>query len=113
MPVPKPVSSMFHWSKKAVITGATGSIGFAIARRFAQEGASVVLAGRNKTKLEQQYNAIALNADTKSEQIHSMHCFDVRNASGWEGLVTEHVSCPHFIHLSHLSTTSKHQCPPT
>lgn len=37
--------------KTAVVTGGAGGIGFAIASRFAHEGASVVLAGRTQSKL--------------------------------------------------------------
>ncbi|KAK3361053.1 hypothetical protein B0T24DRAFT_122062 [Lasiosphaeria ovina] len=44
--------------KTAAITGATGGIGFAIATRFAQEGASVVLLGRSKAKLERALSGI-------------------------------------------------------
>lgn len=36
--------------KVAVITGATGGIGAAIARRFAHEGASLILVGRNQSR---------------------------------------------------------------
>ena len=35
-----------------VVTGASGNIGEGIIRRFAAEGANVVLTGRNKDKLE-------------------------------------------------------------
>lgn len=38
-------------SRSCIITGATGGIGFAIARRFAHEGAKVFLVGRDQAKL--------------------------------------------------------------
>jgi NAD(P)-dependent dehydrogenase (short-subunit alcohol dehydrogenase family) len=48
--------------KVAVITGATSGIGEATARRFAEEGASVVVAGRNATKGEAVAAALGGNA---------------------------------------------------
>ncbi|KAK3320611.1 hypothetical protein B0T19DRAFT_244073 [Cercophora scortea] len=39
--------------KTVAITGGAGGIGFAIATRFAREGASVVLLGRNEEKLQE------------------------------------------------------------
>ncbi|KAK3683428.1 hypothetical protein B0T22DRAFT_247185 [Podospora appendiculata] len=39
--------------KTVAITGGAGGIGFAIAKRFAHEGASVVLLGRNERKLQE------------------------------------------------------------
>jgi 3-oxoacyl-[acyl-carrier protein] reductase len=39
--------------KKAVIYGGGGSIGRAVARAFAREGATVFLAGRTRAKLEE------------------------------------------------------------
>jgi 3-oxoacyl-[acyl-carrier protein] reductase len=38
--------------KTAVVYGAAGSVGSAVARSFAREGASVVLAGRTQAALE-------------------------------------------------------------
>ena len=38
--------------KTAVVYGAAGSVGSAVARAFAREGASVVLAGRTQAALE-------------------------------------------------------------
>ena len=38
--------------KIALVTGATRGIGFAISRRFAEEGATVVLSGRSLDKLD-------------------------------------------------------------
>jgi len=50
----------------ALITGATGSIGSAVSRRFAVEGATVVLSGRSEEKLQalqQQLKEEGLNTD--------------------------------------------------
>jgi 3-oxoacyl-[acyl-carrier protein] reductase len=48
-------------NKVAVIYGAGGSIGGAVARAFAREGARVFLAGRTKAKLDQVADAIRSN----------------------------------------------------
>ena len=45
--------SMLLENKVCIVYGAGGSIGSAIARRFAREGASVYLAGRTQAKLDQ------------------------------------------------------------
>jgi 3-oxoacyl-[acyl-carrier protein] reductase len=45
--------------KRAVVFGAGGSIGAAVAKAFAAEGAEVFLAGRTKSKLEQVAREIA------------------------------------------------------
>ncbi|KDB56561.1 oxidoreductase [Anaplasma phagocytophilum str. MRK] len=42
----------------ALITGASGSIGSAVAKRYAAEGASVVLASRNVSKMKALYDSI-------------------------------------------------------
>jgi 3-oxoacyl-[acyl-carrier protein] reductase len=44
--------------KRAVIFGAGGSIGSAVAREFAAEGAEVYLAGRSKSNVEDVTNQI-------------------------------------------------------
>ncbi|MEO0436774.1 MAG: SDR family NAD(P)-dependent oxidoreductase [Pseudomonadota bacterium] len=46
-------------AKRAVITGATGGIGEATARRFIEEGASVVLAARSGDKLDELARRLA------------------------------------------------------
>ncbi|KAK4150299.1 hypothetical protein C8A00DRAFT_46276 [Chaetomidium leptoderma] len=81
--------------KTAVVTGASGGIGFAIASRFAYEGANVVLAGRTHSKLEhslERLREIEIKPEqaTLKPQAHSTHCFDVREMQAWKGLVKAH-----------------------
>ncbi len=45
--------------KTAIITGATGGIGSATARKFIDEGANVVLAGRDQVRLDEAKAALA------------------------------------------------------
>ncbi|PYS99695.1 MAG: oxidoreductase [Acidobacteria bacterium] len=47
--------------KVAVVTGATGGIGEAIAKRFLEEGASVMLVGRSAEKLQATRNRLESN----------------------------------------------------
>ncbi|MFQ3845467.1 SDR family oxidoreductase [Staphylococcus pseudoxylosus] len=60
--------------KVAIVTGAKGGIGLATAKMFAEQGASVALADKNKPKEEVQklveagYNAIAIECDVSNEQ---------------------------------------------
>ena len=44
--------------KTALITGSTGGIGLAIARKLAVEGAKVIIAGRTQAKLDQAVGSI-------------------------------------------------------
>jgi NAD(P)-dependent dehydrogenase (short-subunit alcohol dehydrogenase family) len=44
--------------KTALVTGSTGGIGLAIAQKLAVEGAKVVVAGRNKAKLDEAVESI-------------------------------------------------------
>ena len=45
-------------SKKALVTGSTAGIGFAIASLLAQEGASVVVSGRSQPRVERAVQRI-------------------------------------------------------
>jgi len=67
--------------KVAVITGATGGIGAAIARRFAEEGAKLVLAGRNQARAAQLLEALRSSGATADFAIG-----DVRSEEFFDGL---------------------------
>src|SRR5690606_39409560 len=60
--------------KVAIITGAGSGFGSAIARRFAAEGAKVVLADVNVKRLEDELADIGKDAlDRKSTRLNSSH----------------------------------------
>jgi 3-oxoacyl-[acyl-carrier protein] reductase len=58
--------------KIALVTGATRGIGFAISRRFAEEGATVVLSGRSLDKLDTA--AAEISAANPGAQIVGVSC---------------------------------------
>src|SRR5260221_11689602 len=47
--------------KTALITGSTGGIGLAIARKLAVEGARVIIAGRTQARLDQAVESIRID----------------------------------------------------
>ena len=47
--------------KAAVVTGGSSGIGFAIAKRFVDEGAFVFITGRRQKELDEAVNAIGSN----------------------------------------------------
>jgi len=67
--------------RTAAITGATGGIGFAIASRFAKEGARVVLLGRDNTKLEQALNKIQAAGPQQQHTFHVQR--SITELSSW------------------------------
>lgn len=73
--------------KTVAITGATGGIGSAIATRFAQEGAKLLLIGRSQEKLD------ALHAQQTNQQPghHKTALLDLTNPqSDWPGITSAH-----------------------
>jgi NAD(P)-dependent dehydrogenase (short-subunit alcohol dehydrogenase family) len=54
-------------NKKALVTGSTAGIGFAIASLLAHEGASIVVNGRSRQRVEQAVQRI--RAETKNAQV--------------------------------------------
>lgn len=55
--------------KVALVTGAAGNIGVVISRRYLEEGATVILVGRNRAKLE--ITRTALLKQTKAKAAHA------------------------------------------
>src|SRR6266496_1057317 len=54
-------------NKKALVTGSTAGIGFAVASLLAQEGAAVVVNGRSQQRVEEAVNRI--RRDKKGAQV--------------------------------------------
>jgi 3-oxoacyl-[acyl-carrier protein] reductase len=77
-------------NKNAVIYGAGGAIGSAVARVFAREGAKVFLAGRTRTKLDAVANEISVaggaaetaQVDALDERSLEKHIVEVINKAG-------------------------------
>ena len=102
--IPRAVPSLV--GKTVAITGATGGIGFAIARRFAQEGSKVVLLGRNSTLLQESLDRIRevvpvydqtpfrprMDANNLADtEKHTSFTLEVQNEDQWKQLASDHV----------------------
>lgn len=57
--------------RHCLITGASGGIGAAIARRFAADGALITLTGRNESKLQKVLSELSPFPDTKLSPVDS------------------------------------------
>jgi short-subunit dehydrogenase len=76
-----------HVGKVAVITGSSRAIGKAIALQLAQQGAAVVLNGRDQERLNQTASEIMVfNANVE------VVCADVSNTSGAQELINRAIS---------------------
>src|SRR5260370_790919 len=73
-------------NKKALVTGSTAGIGFAIASLLAQEGASVVVNGRTQRRVEQAVQRI--RAERKDAQVTGVTA-DLGTKEGVDLLVRE------------------------
>ncbi|GAB2829421.1 SDR family oxidoreductase [Actinocorallia aurea] len=70
--------------RKAVITGSTKGIGFALARELLRRGNSVVVTGRSRESVEDAVERLRPEAADKAE-VHG-HAVDVTDAAAVEGL---------------------------
>ena len=89
------------FGRTAIVTGAYGGLGYAIANRFAREGASLVLVGRNQARLntaterlEKEYSS---PPEKRAVSIRNFVC-DVSRNEDWENLVSTSVSSD-VVHL--------------
>ena len=90
--ITKPIASRsaILEGKNAVVFGAGGTIGAAVAKEFAAEGANVFLAGRTKSKLEHVATQLAENGgrahinavDTLDDHAVSKYIDEVANETG-------------------------------
>jgi FlaA1/EpsC-like NDP-sugar epimerase len=79
--------------KRCIITGASRGIGAAIARRFAGEGGSCILVGRNGSLLDQVKQSL-VEVDGAAGNGHQILVGDVGDAAFWERIKKE-VSLSH------------------
>src|SRR6478672_11376833 len=70
--------------KVAVITGGNSGIGFASAKRFAEEGADVVITGRRKKELDEAAAAIGKNVLAVQGDVSRLADLDHLYAAGRE-----------------------------
>lgn len=79
IPVYVPVmSGSLLVGKTAIITGGTSGIGYAIASSFLKNGASIIITGRNLTKLNNSLSKLTVEGEYKNRIISGFVC-DNRN----------------------------------
>ncbi len=70
--------------RTAAITGAAGGIGLAIAKRFAKDGAKVVLLGRDASKLAKAKDSV--QQESPSAEVATKN-HSVLNTDDWKSVV--------------------------
>jgi short-subunit dehydrogenase len=73
-------------AKKALVSGSTAGIGLEIARKLAQEGAHVILTGRDQKKLEAAIGSIAGSGDADVQDVLA----DITTKEGVERVTRQH-----------------------
>jgi NAD(P)-dependent dehydrogenase (short-subunit alcohol dehydrogenase family) len=77
-------------NKHAIITGGSRGIGLAIAQRFASEGASVTLVGRDASRLQAALNSLPQSTQAEGPQAqHAFRAFDVSRFDQWTAMVND------------------------
>src|SRR5699024_11101728 len=79
---------IFMKEKTVIVTGGSSGMGKAMAKKFAQEGANVVITGRNEERLEKA--RLAIN-ETSNGNVFTV-AMDVRNPDDVERMVADTVN---------------------
>lgn len=82
-------TSQRYSNKVALITGSGTGIGYSIAKRFAENGASIIILGRRKGPLEQTENTLSkvMSDVGSSARIRSFPGIDVSDKSGIDEMI--------------------------
>ncbi|KAK4141187.1 uncharacterized protein C8A04DRAFT_14312 [Dichotomopilus funicola] len=89
--------------KTAIVTGGAGGIGFAVASRFAREGASVVLVGRSQRNLETASEKLKSSIPTTGItpiQQHAHFRMSVDKPQDWERLAAKYPKTHYLINCA-------------
>lgn len=89
-------------NKRCIITGGSRGIGLAIAKLFANQGASCFLIGRNEASLTEAVTSLPpISSPALS---HGTRAFDVVDRNAWKQLMddAETVSLPWHLKLWHV-----------
>lgn len=97
--------------KTAIITGASGGIGSAIAHRFAKEGLSTVLIGRNLSKLETVLRGLDTSrTPTSGSRQHRIEVGDIGREEFWttlsKNLKSNNEACGVLVNAAGLTHAS-------
>src|SRR6476620_5576044 len=80
--------------KHAVVAGSTQGIGLAIARTFAELGATVIMIARNEAVLKEQSELL----DTPHDQLHEYYTADFTDSNQVRGVIKE-ICSKHSIEI--------------
>ncbi|KAK3344273.1 hypothetical protein B0T25DRAFT_585075 [Lasiosphaeria hispida] len=92
--------------KFAAVTGAGSGIGFAIASRFAREGARVLLLGRDESRLQQALERIKNESHESKGIAHSIFPHDVRELQSWTDLIANHPDIDVLVNCAGVTQSS-------